>query len=652
MIYVFRKEMKKWHTVLWIVFASMALSGVSLIFFRQQSLSEMRLAKVNGSPVYYDEFRRSLIEVQARIESLRPLAQAYGMSEEMFLSTFLGATRPEELALDTCVRDKLIDQTKKHFSITLDDAWFKDELIKSLPQMAGENGQLNMDMYQRYLERISTTPAEYEKKRNEDFKRDLVQRFIHGAAYIPSFVAKDVFNADFSEKSFLILRLPLDIFIEIAKKEGVDEKTLEQFYLDHKDVYRVGEKRKAKYWQLSPAEYTKAVEIDAATVRTFYDRHKGTLFRIAPKIKARKILVKFSTENAATVAKELHEKAIKKQEDFATLAKSYSQDEKTATSGGLVDFFSKGTHDADFERAAFRLQNEGDISPVIKTKQGYEIIQLVQRIQASEKPFETVKDDITKTLKAKRSLGAVRGDLDALIRSVREDDKALDHFVEQHKLTMKETGWITDDSAKTSGIDGIFAKRLFSQQKQQGLAGYFLHDDLYYIYKLADSQKSYIPSLHDIKTKVSADYYKQKAEKLAKSALKEARASILSKKMTLQGVAEAYKAPITTIKKVKKGAKMTELAGDGALKEKLFSLTDPDQILEYMYKSVYYLAQMNDEEPIQGESLEKEHEKIIKQEKYKTNSLHMGAFIASLHRNAKIEIDQKLLERPQVDVKD
>ena len=34
MIYIFRKEMRKWHAVLWVVFIAMAVSGVSFIFMK------------------------------------------------------------------------------------------------------------------------------------------------------------------------------------------------------------------------------------------------------------------------------------------------------------------------------------------------------------------------------------------------------------------------------------------------------------------------------------------------------------------------------------------------------------------------------------------------------------------------------------------
>ena len=37
-------------------------------------------------------------------------------------------------------------------------------------------------------------------------------------------------------------------------------------------------------------------------------------------------------------------------EKFAAFAKEYSTDSKTASQGGLLPFFSKGTHDRNFEK--------------------------------------------------------------------------------------------------------------------------------------------------------------------------------------------------------------------------------------------------------------------------------------------------------------
>jgi len=652
-IYIFRKEMRKWHTVLWVVLASLAISSGSFFFFRARHISEMTVAHVNGMPVYFNEYRRSLAEIQERINSLRPLARMYGMSEELFLSTFLGATKPEELAFDMCVKERLMDGVKDGFNLTLDDAWFKKELIKAFPQLTDEQGKINMELYQRYLERISTTAPEYEKNKREEFKRAMVQRFVQGTSYVPDFVVQDMYNSDFVEKSFAIASVPLDSFISNVKKEGATDKELDQYYLTNKDSYVVGEKRKAKYWEMSATEYAKKVEPDPSIVRHFYEKHKSTLYRVPPKVKVRHLLVKATTENAKDKATDLHKQLVQNPDKFAALAKHHSQDVKTAATGGLVDFFNKGTYSEEFERAAFRLKTDGEISNIVKTKDGFEILQLVQRIQAAEKPFESVKDEIVKVLRAKRSLAALRGELENIMRSSHEDNKAIEEFIQKNGLNEKESGWISEEGTKAAGLEGSLAKRLFSAHRRQKNVGYFVNDEVYVIYQLSGAQKSYTPTLEQIKDKVTADYYDDKAETLAKNTLKDARAALLAKKMTLDQFASQNGGRVTTTAKVSRKNAAKSLEGvDEALKDKMFALTDPVQVLEHRHNNTFYLAQVRDMNESKEADLQQEAAEIIKQQKYKAKSLHNMAFIASLYRNATIVSDKKLMEMQRVDTKD
>lgn len=65
-------------------------------------------------------------------------------------------------------------------------------------------------------------------------------------------------------------------------------------------------------------------------------------------------------------------------EDFATLAVMYSEDPGSALKGGELGFVNRGELYPEFETAAFALK-AGEISPLIKTKAGYHIIQLIER---------------------------------------------------------------------------------------------------------------------------------------------------------------------------------------------------------------------------------------------------------------------------------
>ncbi len=65
-------------------------------------------------------------------------------------------------------------------------------------------------------------------------------------------------------------------------------------------------------------------------------------------------------------------------EDFAEMARRFSEDLNSASSGGDLGFFSQGTFMTDFEDAAFALE-PGEISSTVQTDVGLHIIKLEER---------------------------------------------------------------------------------------------------------------------------------------------------------------------------------------------------------------------------------------------------------------------------------
>jgi peptidyl-prolyl cis-trans isomerase SurA len=170
-----------------------------------------------------------------------------------------------------------------------------------------------------------------------------------------------------------------------VQRMGGQEK-LEQFLnkslLQYKDEMRPDVKE-GLIAQKMQAKITENVNITPLEVKKYFDSYnKDSLPDIGTEVEVGEIVLHPKLTKAEK--QRYYDKLdairlrIKSGEDFAFLAKTYSEDPGSAPEGGDLGFFDRSTMFKEFTAMAFKLK-AGELSPVFETEAGYHIVQVIER---------------------------------------------------------------------------------------------------------------------------------------------------------------------------------------------------------------------------------------------------------------------------------
>ncbi|EGV16292.1 peptidylprolyl isomerase [Thiocapsa marina] len=163
-------------------------------------------------------------------------------------------------------------------------------------------------------------------------------------------------------------------------------------------------------------EVASKIEITDAQLKAFYDENADA-FKKPESIRASHILIGVDSNATPEEKEKAKQKAegllkqVQSGEDFAELAKTESTC-PSAPQGGDLGEFGRGQMVAPFEEAAFSLE-PGDVSEVVETQFGYHIIKSTGKNAAGAVPFEDMKAQIEKQLRAQELQMQVLAKVDA-----------------------------------------------------------------------------------------------------------------------------------------------------------------------------------------------------------------------------------------------
>jgi peptidyl-prolyl cis-trans isomerase SurA len=237
------------------------------------------------------------------------------------------------------------------------------------------------------------TPAQVEvnfKEREKDALRDLIDQ---------SLLVQKAKDDGISVETEVIKRLDAIRQQNNFTTMEALEKAVEDQGVGWED-YKAGIRNNLLTQEVIRKEVGSHIQIDRTEVQKFYQEHKDSFVR-PEQVYLREIFVSTDGKSPSEIpaleakASQLLDR-VKKGEDFGEMAKHYSGG-STAKDGGDLGAFERGQLSKELEDAVFKLDRDG-LTDVIRTKQGFEVLQVREHYKAGQQPLEKVEDEITNRL--------------------------------------------------------------------------------------------------------------------------------------------------------------------------------------------------------------------------------------------------------------
>ena len=186
----------------------------------------------------------------------------------------------------------------------------------------------------------------------------------------------------------------------------VEEEILYQEGMKHKlgdtaDVQKQIEqaRRKLVVQKLLQEEIKNKIRVSDKEISDYYNSN-NRLYNLRERGRFLQIVVKEKAQAEEILGK------LKKGEDFGALASKFSQDSSRAR-GGSLGFVERGALTEKFDNFAFALK-PSQITPVVETIGGYQIIKMLDYQPAKVRALADVKEGIHKLLLANKEKKAIR----------------------------------------------------------------------------------------------------------------------------------------------------------------------------------------------------------------------------------------------------
>ncbi|HEX5107564.1 MAG TPA: peptidyl-prolyl cis-trans isomerase [Vicinamibacterales bacterium] len=296
----------------------------------------------------------------------------------------------------------------------------------------------------------------------------------------------------------------------------VTDADVSAYFDAHKADYRVGERRKIRYFLMDLEKARLKVTVTPTEIQRDYNDNLER-YHTPEQIKASHILLKTEGKSEAEVRTRAEGilKQLKGGADFAALAKQVSEDEATKEKGGDLDYFTRGKMVPEFENAAFAMQ-PGQLSDLVKSQYGFHIIKLIDHKPEVTRPLDEVRAEITERLtqqKASRQIADQASQLATTVRSAAD----LQRGANEAGATLETSELFTRDQPISGlGVAPQAADAAFRLKDMNEAAGPIDTQRGPVFMAMVERKDPYVPELKEVETRVREDLIRSRGTELSR----------------------------------------------------------------------------------------------------------------------------------------
>jgi peptidyl-prolyl cis-trans isomerase D len=179
------------------------------------------------------------------------------------------------------------------------------------------------------------------------------------------------------------------------------DEEVKAYYDEHAKEFMTPDQVVIDYLELKKASFFDQVSVKDEDLQAAYQKETANL---SEQRRAAHILIEVNDKTTEAQAKAKIDEIqarLNKGEQFEALAKEFSQDPGSANNGGDLGFAGPGVYDPAFEKALYSLAKD-QVSEPVRTDFGFHLIKLLG-VEAPEVPtFASLKDKLTRELKAQQ----------------------------------------------------------------------------------------------------------------------------------------------------------------------------------------------------------------------------------------------------------